>query len=183
MKTRAILSLLLAVIAVAGCGGSSGGGDDTGYTLQPGEVTTFTTGVTSYTVDYSAYSGSGETGTYAVIYKGGIAGANYVAIGIDADPATKSAFKCKLYFQSSTIPSSIALNTGNSQLKVYTGGDGITPSATLNGSYTLNISGPDSNSVYTISSPDTIPLTPGTLTISSINAILVTTDLTDDDDD
>jgi hypothetical protein len=179
MKTQDILSLLLAVIVAAGCGGSSSGGDDTGYTLQPGEVTTFTTGITSYDI---SYSGS-QKGTYAVIYKGGIAGTNYVAIGVDADPATKSAFKCKLYFQSSTIPSSIALNTGNSQLKVYTGGDGITPSATLNGSYTLNISGPDSNNVYTISSPDSISLTSGTLTISSIKAVLVTTDLTDDDDD
>lgn len=179
MKTRAILSLLLAVIVAAGCGGSSSGDDDTGYTLQPGEVTTFTTGITSYSITYLGT----QSGTYAVMYQGSVAGTEYIAIGVDADPSSSSAFKLKLYFQADEIPSSIGLNTSNSQLKVYSGGDGITPSATLNGSYTLNISGPDSNSVYTISSTGSIPLTSGSLTINSINAILVTTDLTDDDDD
>jgi hypothetical protein len=172
---KRIFPFFFMIIALTRCGSSSSSGTS-GYVLQPNEATTFTTGLTSYTVN----TGSAKTGTYAVIFNNTVNGTDYVGIGISSDPSSTAAFTMRIYFPSSTIPASVTLNPSNCTFYYRESGSTVT----LNDTVTLNISGPDGNGVYTITTNpalDSIAMSSGTLTITSINALLVSSSLTSSD--
>ncbi len=169
---KRILPVLLLLFMIIRCGSSSSSGTE-GYVLQPNEATTFTTGLTSYSVN----TGAAKTGTYAVIFNNTVNGTDYVGIGISADPSNTNAFTMRIYFPASSIPASVTLSPSNCTFYYREGG----PAVTLNDTVTLNISGPDGNGVYTITTNpalDSIAMSTGTLTITSINTLLVSSSLT-----
>ncbi len=172
---KRILPVLLLFFMISRCGSSSSSGTS-GYVLQPNEATTFTTGLTSYSVN----TGSAKSGTYAVLFNNTVNGTDYVGIGISSDPSSTTAFTMRIYFPSPTIPASVTLSPTNCTFYYRESGSTVT----LNDTVTLNISGPDGNGVYTITTNpalDSIAMSSGTFTITSINALLVSSSLTSSD--
>lgn len=169
MNKYSKLSLIIGIIfLISRCGGSSSSDGDVGYELQPGGASYYTVG-SSYDITFSG----GNTGNYAIIYNAEVNGVPYVGIAVDDDGDTADGtFNVKIYFQASSIPSSITLDSSNSIIKVVKSSTSYT---TMANSISLTFTKIDDNFYNITSSASSLTLNGTAFSLTSIKALIVTT--------
>lgn len=177
-KMKKLLPIVMIALYLS-CGGGSSSNSSAEYKLKPGDLSESTdpTTIEGYDVTYNSTQYKKDN-AYAVLFKQTIGGVDYIGIAAcqDGNPFKKTGggFNLKIKFQSSSIPSSIALNNGSSAgfgIKLTLDNSEYELSGPDN-TITLAFSGPDSNNVYTItgSGDDTISVGGANLKISTIKA-------------
>ncbi len=157
-KILLLLSFTLLSTMLASCSGSSSSSSDD-YT-DPGF------GEVADTVSTKAFNVAGESCTgqqcNAVIFQEKIDGTNYVAIGVNDKHSASPDFKLKIYWQGSSIPSTVSLSESNYSINLNntTSKSGaLNMNITANGDGTYSIAFSTNNitvGTYTINSTDTI---------------------------
>ena len=166
------ISLFIAAVSFS-CNNSSGSSITTGYT-DPVFTTVKTEALKSYTIGTHTCASSKSCG--AVIFTGTLGDKSYTGFAVDnyLPVSGVSKFSLKIYWEGSSIPSSIDSTASNPSVYYVKLIDGTnTYSAVTSGNLKATInSGPDTNSVttYTVTFTDT--LTIGTLTINSGDTIV-----------
>ncbi|MFH0974844.1 MAG: hypothetical protein V1874_03580 [Spirochaetota bacterium] len=169
---KKIFVLFVFALLISACNKSSSDSSDTSFRMKPNTLTKFDSPVPGTEMNYSTTLGSGN---YAIIYNGTINNENYVGISLsnNPDPEGTESFNLKIYFQSSTIPSSFALTTTNCSITYKTGSNTYT--VLSGGPLTLNFaSAPATNTtytIYTITSSGSISVGGNALSSLNINAV------------
>jgi hypothetical protein len=166
---KKVLLLLILALLFPSCDKDSGGSNNKSFRVQPGDLTAFNSPATSYSITYNGTTYTqGATG-HSIIYTGTIDGTEYVGISVsdNPDPESTESFNLKVYFQSSTIPSSVIIPATSATIVIY---NGTTHTGISGGPITLNFTSLGTTGLYTtysITSSGSIDI--NGLTLSGIN--------------
>jgi hypothetical protein len=124
-KPIVLAALSLIVFAALSCNDSSGGSDEeAGFVHTPESLGTFTTGITSNTLNRDGTDHNCSSGQcYCVLVQGLVSETEYLAIAVSDDPTVSTVFNLKIYFPSSTVAGTYVVNeNSNITIKVTESG-------------------------------------------------------------
>jgi hypothetical protein len=163
MKRALLALMILPFLYCNQGGGDSKKGSDFIYT--PGSTDKLTTGITShdFTFGGTTYNTCPSGQCYAIIYKGDVDGTSYVGIAMSENPSVANAFNLKIYFPSTSIPTTpldINWDDPNSKIKISDSGSTYEFGGDLGtGTITLSFTYNSSDNTYTILSANANAIT------------------------
>ncbi|HOV08784.1 MAG TPA: hypothetical protein PK482_06690 [Spirochaetota bacterium] len=121
MKNIYLSLILCLAIAIISCGSGSSSSTETGY-IDPGLTGEKTVNSNKgYTLTGIGESCGPNANCNAIIYQGTLNDVNYVGIAVNDKHDASPDFNLKIYWQASSIPSSVDLAPGNFTIKIIKG--------------------------------------------------------------
>jgi len=119
IKMKYIYICLISILFyLTACSGDSSSSTETGY-VDPYLTSEKTVALKSYTLGSQSCSSSKSCG--AIIFQGTLNDSNYVGFAVNDKHDASPDFNLKIYWQASSIPSSVDLAPGNFTIKIIKG--------------------------------------------------------------